>query len=48
MTRNQMTSKETSTGNDKKIVVLQNQIIYLKNQLINIVLENVFKSAYPK
>ena len=49
-----MTSKEISAGNDEKIELLQNQIIYLreecnsKNQLINIILENVFKSDIPK
>ena len=51
---NQMTSKEISVGNDEKIELLQNQTIYLreecnsKNQLINIILENVFKSDIPK
>ena len=49
-----MISKEISAGNDEKIELLQNQIIYLreecnsKNQLINIILENVFKSDIPK
>ena len=49
-----MTSKEISAGNDEEIELLQNQIIYLreecnsKNQLINIILENVFKSDIPK
>ena len=51
---NQMTSKEISAGNDEMIELLQNQIIYLrkqcnfKNQLINVILENVFKSDMPK
>ena len=51
---NQMTSKEISAGNDEKIELLQNQIIYLrkqcnsKNQLINVILKNVFKSDMPK
>ena len=51
---NQKTSKEISPGNDEKIELLQNQIIYLreecnsKNQLINLILENVFKSDIPK
>ena len=50
---NQITSKEISAGNEK-IELLQNQISYLreecnsKNQLINILLENVFKSDIPK
>ena len=45
-----MTSKEISAGNDEKVELLQNQIIYLreecnsKNQLIKLILENVFKS----
>ena len=49
-----MIPKEISAGNDEKIELLQNQIIYLreecnsKNQLINIILENVFKSDIPK
>ena len=43
-----------SAGNDEKNELLQNQIIYLreecnsKNQLINLILENVFKSDIPK
>ena len=51
---NQKTSKEISAGNDEKNELLQNQIIYLrkecnsKNQLINLILENVFKSDIPK
>ena len=51
---NQMTSKQISAGNDEKAELLQNQIIYLreecnsKNQLINLILENVFKSDKPK
>ena len=51
---NQMTSKEISAGNDEMIELLQNQIIYsrkqcnFKNQLINVILENVFKSDMPK
>lgn len=51
---NQMTPKEISAGNDEKIDLLQNQIIYLseecnsRNQLISVILENVFKSDIPK
>ena len=51
---NQKTSKEISTGNDEKFELLQNQIIYLKekcnskSQLINLILENVFKNDIPK
>ena len=43
-----------SVGNDEKIELLQNQIIYLseacisKNQFINLILENDFKSDIPK
>ena len=48
------TSKETSVGNEEKIELLQNQIIHLreecdsKNQLTNLILENVFKSDISK
>ena len=51
---NQKTSKYISAGNDQKIELLQNQIIYLrggcnsKNQLINLILQNAFKSNIPK
>ena len=51
---NQKTSKEISSRNDEKIELLQNQIIYLrekcnsKNRLINLILENVFKSDISK
>ena len=51
---NQKTSKYISARNDQKIELLQNQIIYLrgecnsKNQLINLILENAFKSNIPK
>ena len=51
---NQKTSKCISARNDQKIALLQNQIIYLrgecnsKNQLINLILENAFKSNIPK
>ena len=51
---NQMTSKEKFAGNDEKIDLLQNQIIYLseecnsRNQLISVILENIFKSDIPK
>ena len=50
----QMISKEISAGNDEKIELFQNQIIYLreecnpKNQLINLILVNFFKSDIPK
>ena len=51
---NQKTLKEISAGYDEKIELLQNQMIYLreecnsKSQLINLILENVFKNDIPK
>ena len=51
---NQKISKEITTGHEEKTELLQNQIIYIteecnsKNQLINLILENVFKSDIPK
>ena len=48
------TSKEIPTGKDEKIELLQSQIIYLretrnsKNQLIDLILENAFKSDISK
>ena len=51
---NQKTSKGISSRKDEKIELLQNQIIYLreecnsKNRLVNLILENVFKSDISK
>ena len=51
---NQKTSKEISAGNDEKIKLLQNQILYskdkcnCKSQFVNLILENIFKSDIPK
>ena len=51
---NQKISKYISAGNNEKIELSQNQIIYLKeecnseNQLINLLLKNFFKSDIPK
>ena len=48
-----MTSKEKSAGNDEKIDLFQNQIIYLseecnsRNQLISVILETFLKAIYP-